>query len=228
MGEFGMNLAYTVITTSIKSLTRLLCNVDDSQLVNVPDHGPLIIACNHINFMDAPLMYTHLQPRNVTGFAKAETWDNPVMALLFNLWGAIPIQRGEADTNAFRSALEALKQGKILGIAPEGTRSGHGKLGRGHPGIVILAQHSLAPILPIVFYGGESLRNNLNHFKRTDFHIRVGKVFTLQFPREKLEREKRDRMVEEIMFQLAALLPEQYRGYYSDMSRFSTHYLRFA
>src|SRR4030042_7007872 len=149
-----MSLAFTVVTTSIKNLTRILCNVDDSQLINVPEQGPLIIACNHINFMEVPLIYTHLQPRKVTGFAKAETWDNPAMALLFDLWGAIPIQRGEADTSAFRRALEALKAGKILAIAPEGTRSKHGQLQRGFPGIVMLAHHSGAPILPLVYYGG--------------------------------------------------------------------------
>jgi 1-acyl-sn-glycerol-3-phosphate acyltransferase len=222
-----MSLAYTVVTESIKSLTRILCNVDDQQLVNVPDHGPLIIASNHVNFMDIPLVYTHLQPRNITGFVKAETWDNPAMGLLFNLWGAIPIQRGEADSNAIRSGLEALKQGKILAIAPEGTRSGHGKLGKGHPGIVIMAYHSRVPILPLVYYGGERLRDNLNRFKRTDFYIRVGKKFMLQFPEGKLDRAVRNKMVEEIMFQIAQLLPEGYRGYYSDLSGSSTDYISF-
>ena len=61
--NWRMSLAYTIVTTSIKSITRILCNVDDSQLINVPDQGPLIIACNHINFMEVPLIYTHLQPR---------------------------------------------------------------------------------------------------------------------------------------------------------------------
>jgi 1-acyl-sn-glycerol-3-phosphate acyltransferase len=223
-----MNLVYTVVTTSIKSLTRILCNVDDSQLKNVPGHGPLILAINHINFMDAPLMYTHLQPREITGFAKAETWNNPAMALLADLWGAIPIRRGEADTQAFRSAFEALRKGKILAIAPEGTRSGHGRLGRGHPGIVIVAQHGLTPILPVVFFGGERLRENLNRFKRTNFSIRVGKVFTLEFPDGKLERVVRDQMVEEIMYQIASLLPVEYRGFYSELSLMSTNYLHFA
>lgn len=220
-----MSLAYSVVTTSIKSLTRILCNVDDSQLINVPDYGPLIIACNHINFMEVPLMYTHLQPRKITGFAKAETWDNPVMSLLFNLWGAIPIQRGEADTTAFRSALDALKQGKILAIAPEGTRSGHGRLGHGLPGIVMLAQRSNTPILPLVYYGGERFRDNINRFKRTDFHIRVGKIFKLSFPEAKLDREIRNQMVDEIMYQLALLLPVEYRGWYSDLTKITTNYI---
>ncbi len=222
-----MSLAHDVVTQSIKGLTRILCNVDDSQLVNVPDRGPLIIVSNHINFMDIPLLYSHLQPRDITGFAKAETWDSLPMALLFNLWGAIPIQRGEADAKAFHLALEALKQGKILAIAPEGTRSGHGKLGKGHPGIVILAHHSRVPILPIVYYGGERLRDNLNHLKRTDFNIRVGKPFTLQFPDGKLGREIRNKMVEEIMYQIAQLLPMESRGYYLDLSKSTTSHINF-
>jgi 1-acyl-sn-glycerol-3-phosphate acyltransferase len=222
-----MRLAYSVVTTLIKSLTRILCNVDDSQLSNVPDHGPLIIASNHINFIEVPLVYTHLQPRNITGFAKAETWDNPAMGFLFDLWGAIPIQRDAADSTAFRSALEALKQGKILAIAPEGTRSGHGKLQRGLPGIVMLAHRSDAPILPLVYYGGENLRDNLNRLKRTDFHIRVGKIFKLSFPEGKLDRDLRITLADEIMYQIASLLPQEYRGYYADNSKLSTNYIRF-
>ena len=222
-----MSLAYSVVTSSIKGLTRLLCNVDDGQLVKVPEKGPLIVACNHINFMDAPLLYTHLQPRIVTGFAKAETWDNPALGLLFDLWGAIPIQRGEADAKAFRRGLEALQQGKILGVAPEGTRSRHGKLGNGLPGIVTLAYHSKAPILPLVFYGVEQLSNNLKELKRTDFHIRVGRLFTLIFPDGKMDRQLRKLMVDEIMYQMAVLLPEEYRGYYTDLTKLSTNYLSF-
>jgi 1-acyl-sn-glycerol-3-phosphate acyltransferase len=222
-----MSLAYSVVTTSIKSLTRILCNVDDSQLSNVPEQGPLIIACNHINFIEVPLMYTHLQPRKITGFAKAETWDNPAMGFLFDLWGAIPIKRGVADSNAFRCALEALKQGKILAIAPEGTRSGNGKLQRGHPGIVMLAHRSDAPIIPMVYYGGERLRDNLKGLKRTDFHIRVGKLFKLSFPDGKLERDLRVTMADEIMYQIASLLPQEYRGYYADLTKLSINYINY-
>lgn len=222
-----MSLAYSLVTSSIKSLSRILCNVDDSQLKNVPPHGPLIIASNHINFLEVPVMYTHLQPRNITGFVKAETWQNPAMGFLFNLWGGIPIQRGEADTNAMRSALKALHEGRILAIAPEGTRSEHGRLGRGHAGIVILAYYSHAPILPLVYYGSEKLRDNLNRLKRTDFFIRVGRAFQLQFYNGKPDHETREKMVDEIMYQIAQLLPEQYRGYYSGLANSSTNYLNF-
>jgi 1-acyl-sn-glycerol-3-phosphate acyltransferase len=222
-----MNLVYSVVTSSIKIITQILCEIDDSQLSKIPGQGPLIIASNHINFIEVPVVYTHLQPRAITGFVKAETWENPVMGFLFDLWGGIPIQRGEADSNAIRSALTALKQDKILAIAPEGTRSGDGKLKRGLPGIVMLAHLSDAPIIPLVYYGGERLRDNLNQLKRTDFHIRVGNIFKLSFPEGKSDRDLRIIMVDEIMYQMASLLPPGYRGYYADLTKLSTNYLDF-
>ena len=222
-----MSLAYSVVTTSVKRLTRILCKVDDSQLSNVPEQGPLIIVSNHINFIEVPVVYTHLQPRNITGFVKAETWENPAMGFLFDLWGGIPIQRGEADSSAFRIALEALKQGKILAIAPEGSRSGDGKLLKGQPGVVMLAFRSDAPIIPLVYYGGERLRDNMNKLKRTDFSIRVGKIFKLSSPNGKLNHDLRIMMVDEIMYQIATLLPQEYRGYYTDISKLSTNYIKF-
>jgi 1-acyl-sn-glycerol-3-phosphate acyltransferase len=102
----------------------------------------LILVANHINFLEVPIMFTHLQPRPVTGFAKVETWNNPAMGALFDLWGAIPLKRGSADTVAFKRGLEVLEAGKILAVAPEGTRSGNGMLQKGHPGVVMLALRS--------------------------------------------------------------------------------------
>jgi 1-acyl-sn-glycerol-3-phosphate acyltransferase len=178
--------------------------------------------------MEVPLVFTHLQPRKVTAFAKAETWDNPLMGYLFDLWGAIPIQRGEADTTAFRMGLKALEDGKILAITPEGTRSGNGQLACGQPGIVVMAQRSNVPILPMVYYGSEKLKENLARLRRTDFYIKVGKLFKLSFPETRIDREKRRKMVDEIMYQLAILLPGEYRGYYSDLTKLTTDYIDFA
>jgi 1-acyl-sn-glycerol-3-phosphate acyltransferase len=95
--EEPTTFTYRMVTSSLRSLLRILCRIDDSELTRVPEQGPLIIILNHINFLEVPVMYTHLQPRSLTGFVKAETQDNPFLGpLLFALWGGIPIQRGEA------------------------------------------------------------------------------------------------------------------------------------
>jgi 1-acyl-sn-glycerol-3-phosphate acyltransferase len=214
------------VTFAIRGLTSLLCQIEDAQLARVPPQGPLILAANHVNFLDAPLLYTHLQPRQVTGLAKAETWNNPIIGTLFTLWRGIPIRRGEADRQALRQAIQLLERGWIVAISPEGTRSGHGRLQRGHPGIVLLALHSGAPIQPVVYYGGENFKHNLARLHRTQVHIAVGRPFCVQIHEEKVTRLLRQQITDEIMLQLAALLPPEYRGVYAGIEA-APRYLKF-
>lgn len=223
----GPRPIFWAVTGAIKHLIRLMCIVDDVALAQVPQQGPLIIACNHISSIEVPLIYSHLVPRPVTGFAKIESWDNPLLGSLFTLWGAIPIHRGEADIGGLKLGLAALAQGKIVAIAPEGTRSRTGLLGSAHPGVITLALHSGAPILPLVYWGGEYLSKNLRRLRRTPFYIRSGKPFHLESHGLPVTRPVRQAMLEEVMYQLASLLPSSYRGLYSDLDRLSTQYLRF-
>lgn len=222
-----MTLAFHIVNNTIKGLTRLFCRIDDAQFERIPTSGPLILVANHINFLEVPLMYTHLQPRPIAGFSKIENWENPFLKYIFNLWGAIPLQRGEADIDALKQALAALAAGKILAIAPEGTRSGNGLLQRGRPGVVPLALRSGAPLLPIVYYGGENFRRNVVRMRRTDFHISVGQPFYVKTNGVKVSRQVRQQIVDEIMYQIAALLPQAYRGCYSNLGAASETFLYF-
>ena len=221
-----MKVLAWMINTTIHGLIHLLCRVDAAQLEKVPAHGPLILATNHINFLDVPVLRIHLRPRPIAGLAKAEAWKNPVLGFLFDLWGAIPIRRGESDLGALRKGLAALKEGAILAIALEGTRSRHGRLQRGHSGVVPLAMHSGAPILPLVFYGGETFKKKFTRLRRTPFHIVVGEPFYLR-SRERTTREVRQEIADEVMYQLSALLPPDYRGVYSDLARATEEHLVF-
>ena len=216
------------VAWGIRAGTNIICDIEGADLAQVPLHGPLILAVNHINSLEVPLLFAHLQPRRLIGLAKIETWDNKLMGWLFDLWESIPIRRGEADLEAIRRCLAALSNGDILGVAPEGTRSYNGKLLNGQPGIVMIALHSGAPILPIAHWGGEDFKKNIKHLKRTNFHIRVGKPFTLDTNREKMHGKIRQVMVDEIMYQIAALMPEEYRGQYANRTPPPQKYLRFS
>ncbi|MGD8822733.1 MAG: lysophospholipid acyltransferase family protein [Anaerolineales bacterium] len=216
-----------VVNTAIRWLTGIACDVDGGALSRVPWQGPLIIAANHINSLEVPIVFTRLRPRPVTGFAKAETWDNPILRPLFNLWGAIPLERGQADMGAIRAALRALQQNQILAVAPEGTRSSDGQLGQGKPGIVTLALRSGAPILPLVYFGHEHYMDNVRKFRRTSFNVRVGKPFRLSGADQKLNGKLRQQMVDEIMYQLAELLPPAYRGTYQELAAATQEFIEF-
>lgn len=222
-----MKMIKTLTNAILYALTSMGCRIEDTELEKVPAEGPLIAAANHINFLEVPINILRLAPRPVTGFSKIENWDNRFYKFLFTLWDVIPITRGEVDREAFRQAEDALKHKKILAVAPEGTRSKDATLQRGLPGVVILALRSGAPILPMVAFGHENFHQNIRHLKRTDYKIRVGTPFHLDAGENARSREARQQMTDEIMYQIAALLPPQYRGVYSDLSQATETYLQF-
>lgn len=101
---------------------------------------------------------------------------------------------------------------------PEGTRSGDGQLQQAHPGVALLALKSGAPLVPIGFHGAEQYKANLSRLQRTDFHLEVGKPFTLRPNQDGADRRVRQQMTDEIMYRLAEVLPPAYRGCYANLS----------
>jgi 1-acyl-sn-glycerol-3-phosphate acyltransferase len=209
-----------------RTALEILCRIDNAELAKMPASGPLIMYSNHTGQLEVPLIFTQLMPRPVTGFAKIETWDNWFLHWIFDLWGAIPVRRGEADLVAMRKALEALQKGFIVGIAPEGTRSKTNALLRAHPGVVTLALRSASPLVPLAHWGGEDFLPNLKRLRRTNFHIRVGEPFRLDPGGERVTKAMRQQMADEMMYRLAALIPERYRGEYSQLEQATEHYLK--
>lgn len=216
-----------IVNGLIKIILRVICKIDASELKKVPTQGPMILVVNHVNFLDVPLIVSHMGKRPMTALVKTETWDSPIFSALFTLWGAIPIKRGTADFGAYNQALEALAAGKILAISPEGTRSGDGRLIEAQTGIIALAQKSHAPILPMAYYGGEDFWKNFKKLKRTPFKIVVGEPFFLDLNGTAPSKEVRRKATDEIMYQIARLLPDQYWGHYADMDALSTSFIRF-
>jgi 1-acyl-sn-glycerol-3-phosphate acyltransferase len=211
-------MLYKIVAWIVKLGTGILCRIDAPDFYTVPMHGPLIVISNHTGQLEVAVFFAQLQPRPITGWAKIEAWDNAFLNWLFSLWGVIPVRRGEGDTSALRKALKALEDGYIFGIAPEGTRNKTGKLNRAQPGVVMLATHSGATILPIAHWGGENFLKNLTHFRRTYFHIRVGKPFRLKLDGAKITREVRQQIADEMMMRIAELMPPAYHGVYEKVT----------
>ncbi len=215
-----------LINFIIRVYTRITCRIDAPDLHKFPMQGPLIVIANHTGQIEVPMLFAHLQPRTLTGWAKIEAWDNKFLNWVFGVWGIIPVRRGEADMHALKAALRALEKGLIFGIAPEGTRNYNGILKRALPGTVIIALHSGAPIIPIAHWGGEVYLKNLKRLKRTDFHIRTGEIFKIDTQGIKVTGEIRQQIVDEMMVQIARLMPVEYRGEYTEMSKLPTQFIK--
>jgi 1-acyl-sn-glycerol-3-phosphate acyltransferase len=213
-----------IITLLLRIYFRLTLRLDAQGMEKIAAAGPLIIITNHTGQVEVPVMATLLQPRKITGWGKAEAFENPFLHWVFGAWRIIPVHRGEADMTALKSALRMLAEGYIFGVAPEGTRNKTGILRRGLPGAAILALKSNAPVLPVIHWGGEVFLKNLKNFKRTNFHIRVGEPFHVKAD-GKVTGEIRQQIADEMMYRIAKMLPEEYRGEYSDLSKATETFL---
>jgi len=220
---FSRKFVYAVVEKFI----NLTIRTHMEQLVNIPMKGPFLIAGNHINGLDGIVMFHCVQPRPLTTLTKEENYSNPLIRILSEAWGAIPIKRAAVDNTALNLALEALKDGKMLAILMEGTRSHTGEMQQGKPGILPLAVKSGVPIVPVGFHGHEGFSKNLRSFRKTDFYLEIGQPFYLKATMRDLDRETRQIATDEIMYRIAMLLPEKYRGYYSDLSKATTQWLEF-
>jgi len=208
-----------LVTWTIRWAIRALCRVDAKALRSVPRRGPVIIVTNHINFLEVPLIYAFLFPRRTVGLVKRETWKNPALGFLAELWEAIPLERGRSDVEALEKSIGVLKRRGILAIAPEGTRSGDGRLRKGRPGIVTIAAASGASIVPIAHWGGERFWRNLRSFRRTRITLRAGESFRIEGDIAGMTHERRAELTDVVMNRLSALMPPRYRGAYPDPER---------
>lgn len=117
---------------------------------NVPTTGPVIFAANHIGIADGPLLAI-FSPRPVHALTKVEMFRGRLGGFLH--WaGQIPLDRFRSDPAAVKSCLVVLREGRAVGIFPEGTRGG-GELMRFHRGAAYFALASGAPVVPVTFLG---------------------------------------------------------------------------
>ncbi len=222
-----MKLHQRTLTILIRGILSLLCRVDAREIERIPGKGPLIVVLNHINFLEVPLFYTYLYPRPQSSLVKAETWDIFFLGYFARIWDAIPVRRDAVDFSALRASDAMLQDGRLLLVAPEGTRTGDGRLKRGKAGVVYIAARNRVPIVPLVHYGGENFWRRFKRGRRTDFTFRAGSVFRLESGEAMPGASIRQEMTDEIMAYMASLLPPSYRGFYADKIPDSYRYLRF-
>lgn len=220
-------IARRIINFLARTLTSIVCDIEAEGLTRIPERGPIIVIVNHVNFLELPIIYPRVKSDLGTGFSKVENWDNWLYRLLFRNWDVIPLERERVDVSAIRKGLEALENDRVLFVTPEGTRSHHGRLQKAKPGVVMLADRTQVPVWPIACYGGEAFADNIRRLKRTEYHVDVGDPFVVETNGTRAKGTVRQEIVDEMMYQIAALLPPAYRGYYSDLGAATEKYLRF-
>lgn len=183
----------------------------------VPRQGALILASNHLNNADPPVL-TIIFPRRLAFMAKHEALRWPIVGLLMRLAGAFPVRRFEADIGALRQASRVLHEGEVLAMFPEGTRSKEGGLGSAYPGTAFVALRTGTPILPIGITGTETINFpkvlfDAVRLRRARVRVVIGDPFFLP-PVSRITAEEVIHCTDVIMDRIASLLPPSYRGQY--------------
>ena len=207
-------------------LRRIICwllkKLTDTRFIgveNIPLTGGLLIATNHMSRMDIPVLFLTPNRPDMTALVTTKYLKYPLLRWFIVTAQGIWLDRDTADFSAFRTAVDALNKGKAIGIAPEGTRSMNAQLLEGKPGTALLALRAGVPIIPVAIIGTEDSVSNMLHFKKPLITAEYGQVI----PAPKLDRNNREgqlqQLTDEIMCQIAVMMPEKYHGFYTGHPR---------
>jgi 1-acyl-sn-glycerol-3-phosphate acyltransferase len=202
-------------------LVKVLLDITYHSMESAPRQGALIVAANHLGVLDALIVFSVIDQRDYIVMVAEYHEQYAFRRWLANLVGAIFVDRYQADFSALREVMRRLKQGGVLIISPEGTRSKTGGLLPGQPGTAYLAAKTGVPVLPVSIVGSEDrlVAANLKRLKRSPVNLVFGEAFSIPtLPKEGRE-ESLQVYTDEIMCQIAALLPESYRGVYAGHPR---------
>ena len=186
---------------------------------NLPLSGPLLVVSNHLADGDPGILSTSLRGRRLAYMAKAELFDVPLLKQFLVSYGTIPVHRNKADLTALRQANNHLKSGGALCIFPEGTSSRkNARLGKAWPGVGLIALRDDFPVLPVAITGSQHMRIPFRIFRfhrRYQVTVTIGEPFHLSKP-QRLNAASAQAAANQIMLNVAALLPEEYRGEYGE------------
>lgn len=209
----GRRVARRFLNWLVRLVVWLFADVRITGLENIPAKGPLLVVSNHLGDADT-FIGMALSPVQVEIVAKIELHEIPLLGALMNAYGVIWIHRGQADRRAIRVIQDALAEGRIVALAPEGRESVTGELEEGTEGAAYLAIKANVPILPITFTGTRNAEvySNLKRLHRSRVSATIGPVF--QLPRDDNWRQSIKQGTQIIMNTLARQLPNEFQGVY--------------
>jgi len=197
------------------------CDLEVIGLEKIPLRGGCIITANHLGRLDVFLVYKVI-PREDIILTIAEKYKkHAIFRLSIKELNGTWIDRFNSDLGALRQVLRRLQKGGIYVIAPEGTRSKNESLINGRPGAAFLATKTNLPVLPVALTGTEDrlIKKNLMSLRRSKVTVTIGDPFTIPPAARDNRHEYLQTSTDEIMCQIAALLPPRYRGIYAHYPR---------
>ncbi len=199
---------------------RIFYRIHVEGIQNIPAQGPVVLASNHTSGHDIIILGC-TSTRQIHFMAKQELFDhNALLAAYFRRAGVFPVRRGQNDRQAIALALQCLRQGRVLGMFPEGKR--FAALEMGKTGVARLALKTKACVVPVAIIGARkiSLSRRFRQWHRTQVTIKYGlPVPTMEVVEKtdpKTHGDPARQLTDEIMRAIARMLPPEMQGAYGD------------
>jgi len=158
---------------------------------NIPLTGGVLMVSNHESYLD-PALVGVMVPRILSYMAKAELFTNKYFGWYIRQLHAFPVKQGRGDIAAMRETIERLKEGHLLNIFPEGSRSDDGELQEIQPGAALVIRRAQVPVVPCIIIGSH------NSWPRGQAFPRPAKLRVLYGPAMKLDHLKANEITETI------------------------------
>lgn len=219
-----VRMIYTVLHSVVPPVAKAVWRPTVRGLDNVPKSGGVILASNHLSFVDSVVIPV-VVPRKVVFLAKSDYFTGPgLKGYASRLWfeglGMLPVDRDDskAAMTSLDTALQVLGRGEAFGIYPEGSRSRDGRLYRGRTGVAHLALTAGVPVVPVGLTGTQDLQPIDASFPRlAKVTVEFGTPldFTDRYAGVPLGRARRE-VTDEIMAAIHSLTGQELAGAYNE------------
>ena len=212
------------MSASIRFVSRrllpLIADIEVRGSLKLPQGG-FILAANHLGRLDSLMVYYVLDSNDVIHPLTDKYKSHPFFRIVAWWLKVTWLKRGEADMKAMREFISRLRNGAVMVITPEGTRSKTATLLKGEPGAIYIASSAGVPIVPVALTGTEDsvVKSRLKKFQRLKITITAGQPF-MPMDIKSIKGAERDQMLQtatdDLMCRIASMLPESYRGFYAE------------
>lgn len=211
----GVRLFRGIGRPAFRFLFRVLCRIRIEGLENIPKEGGYLVSGNHLSIIDPPFVVA-FWPRPLEAVGAVEVLERPFQGQLMRLYGAMSVHRGQADRGLLDEMVRRLRAGFPVLMDPEGRRSHVPGMQTAHPGVAYVAARARVPVIPVGVTGSEAATAAWKRGRRGNLKMVIGKPVVLPEVelRSPARRARLRANTDILMREIAALLPEEYRGVY--------------
>jgi 1-acyl-sn-glycerol-3-phosphate acyltransferase len=207
-----------IVLAIVNAFCRILLSWKTRGRENVPLTGPIIVIVNHVHLLD-PILLLISFPRWISFMAKEELFRDPFLRPILR-WAQVFVVRRQGTTTEKRQAIEQAKdllnKGLVIGMFPEGKRSHEGKLLPGRTGSARIASQTGVLLLPVGIIGTDKIKGMSWLWRRPHIIVNIGQPFRLPSFDGRLNKTQLGLLTIQLMSEIAALLPPEYQGAYSE------------